>query len=194
MILSDRDIRAALASGRVKVESAFDVDAQVGPASLDFRLGTSFKRYRKAGGAIDPETGVGPADVEPAPLDADGSFTLNPGDFVLGATAEKITVGRDLVARCEGRSSLGRLGLIIHSTAGFIDPGFSGTITLEITNINHLPIKLRPGMRIGQFSFETLTSPCLKDYAEKGGKYMHQVEAQASRIGQDREFAGKRGA
>ena len=188
MILSDRDIRAALAAGRLRIDAPHDVAGQIGPASMDFRLGTSFKRYKDGIPAIDPEKGVAPGDVEPAQLEADGSLILKPGDFVLGVTAETITLGRDLVARCEGRSSLGRLGLIIHSTAGFIDPGFSGTITLEITNINHAAIRLRPGMRVGQFSFESLSSPCERDYAEKGGKYMHQTSAQESRIGQDAEF------
>lgn len=187
MILCDKDIRAALESGRIKVASAkFDVAAQIGPASMDFRLGNSFKWYKEDEiEEIDPNVGVSPDDIESIVVPDGDYFVLNPGDFILGVTAETISIPRDMVARCEGRSSLGRLGLLIHSTAGFIDPGFSGTITLEISNINTVPIRLFPGMRIGQFSFETLTGPCEKDYAEKGGKYMHQTAAQESRIHQD---------
>jgi dCTP deaminase len=105
---------------------------------------------------IDPRQAVTLDEIETVEI-ADGDFfLLHPRDFVLGVTMEKIKIPYDLVARCEGRSSLGRLGLIIHSTAGFIDPGFEGTITLEITNINTVPIKLYPGMRIGQFAFERI--------------------------------------
>lgn len=108
---------------------------------------------------------------------------------MLGVVAEKLTLPRDIVARCEGRSSLGRLGLIIHSTAGFIDPGFSGNVTLEITNINEVPILLYPGMRIGQFAFQTMTTPAEVSYAErKASKYMGDTEAQESRIRADRDY------
>lgn len=192
MILCDADIRSAITSGRIKVESRFDVMAQVGPASLDFRLGNSFKWYKEDQmDEIDPNEGVNPHDIEAITVPDGDYFVLNPGDFILGVTAETISIPRDMVARCEGRSSLGRLGLLIHSTAGFIDPGFAGTITLEITNVNTVPIRLYPGMRIGQFSFETLTHPCEKDYAEKGGKYMNQTDAQESRIGQDGDAGRK---
>lgn len=189
MILSDRDIRAALADGEVAIESDADVQTLVGPASMDFRLGNSFKKYRKDLGEIDPQRGVAAGDLDAETVADGGFYLLKQGEFVLGVTKEKITLGKSLVARCEGRSSLGRLGLVIHSTAGFIDPGFSGTITLEITNVNHVPILLRPGQRIGQFAFERLETPCEVSYAErKGSKYMHQMEAQESRVGDDREF------
>ncbi len=141
---------------------------------------------------IDPREGVDPKHIERVEIEDWRPFIVHPRQFVLGVTAETITLGRHHVAKCEGRSSLGRLGLIIHSTAGFIDPGFSGTITLEITNINEVPIALYPGMRIGQFAFEKLSSEVEISYAErKGSKYMNQTEAQESRIVRDTDYTVK---
>src|SRR5690606_7205144 len=116
-------------------------------------------------------------------------FIVQPGEFVLGVTMEKIKIPDYLVARCEGRSSIGRLGIIIHSTAGFIDPGFEGTITLEITNINRMPVALYPGMRIGQFAFEKMTSPAdIPYYKKTSSKYQNQSLVEESRIHLDPEF------
>lgn len=113
-------------------------------------------------------------------------FVIHPGQFVLGVTLEKLSVPYDLVARCEGRSSLGRLGIILHSTAGYIDPGFAGTITLEMTNINEVPVILYPGMRIGQFAFETIHGTVENTYDKrKGSKYMNQKLPEESRVGLD---------
>lgn len=118
------------------------------------------------------------------------AFLVQPGEFVLGVTMESITVPDDLVVRVEGRSSLGRLGIIVHSTAGFVDPGFSGTITLEISNLNRMPVALYPGMRICQLAFEMMTSPAETPYNLKpNSKYLGQVLPEESRLSNDPEFA-----
>lgn len=189
MILSDTTIRQEIASWNIVVTSKDNIDVlqQIGPASLDFRLGNFFKMYKLHKTlCIDPKESVPDEHVETIEVKDGDFFLLHPRDFVLGVTMEKIKIPYDLVARCEGRSSLGRLGLIIHSTAGFIDPGFEGTITLEITNINTVPIKLYPGMRIGQFAFERIEGTVENTYDKRvGSKYMHQVLPEQSRIGQD---------
>lgn len=154
---------------------------------MDFRLGNFFKIYKRDRlQIIHPGEAINPNAIEIIEVPDGGEFILHPGQFVLGVTIEKIKVPYDLVARCEGRSSLGRLGIIIHSTAGFIDPGFEGTITLEITNINEVPIALKPGMRIGQFAFETIYGTVENTYDKRlGSKYMHQVLPEESRIIKD---------
>ncbi|OGJ49521.1 dCTP deaminase, partial [Candidatus Peregrinibacteria bacterium RIFOXYB2_FULL_32_7] len=117
------------------------------------------------------------------------AIIIQPGEFVLGVTMETLKLPDNLVARCEGRSSLGRIGLIIHSTAGFIDPGFEGTVTLEISNINRMPLALYPGMRIGQLAFETMTSPAEVPYNKKKcAKYQGQKLPEESKISKDAEF------
>lgn len=189
MILSDSSILERLESWDIACESLlwYEIREQVGPASLDFRLGNTFKIYRKSRQTvIDSKAWVDYDHVETIELADGDKFVLHPGDFVLGVTAEKIKIPYDLVARCEGRSSIGRLGVIIHSTAGFIDPGFSGTITLEMTNINELPVALYVGMRIGQFAFEKIDGEVKNTYDKrKGSKYMNQILPEASRIGND---------
>ncbi|MHA1667537.1 MAG: dCTP deaminase, partial [Candidatus Heimdallarchaeaceae archaeon] len=122
-------------------------------------------------------------------VEDDKPFYLQPGEFVLGVTKEKIKVPNDLVVRVEGRSSLGRLGIIVHSTAGFVDPGFEGTITLEISNLNRLPIALYPGMRIGQYAFELMTGECdVPYYMKESSKYQNQELPEESRVTDDPEF------
>ena len=189
MILSDSEIRVRLRSGEIGLETRaeYDIFEQIGPASVDFRLGNFFKIYKRDRlQIIHPNEPIKAESVETIEVSNEGEFILHPGQFVLGVTVEKIKVPYDLVARCEGRSSLGRLGIIIHSTAGFVDPGFEGTITLEITNINEVPIALKPGMRIGQFAFETLLGIVENTYDKrKGSKYMHQVLPEESRIVKD---------
>ncbi|MDD2907370.1 MAG: dCTP deaminase [Candidatus Gracilibacteria bacterium] len=189
MILADSKIKQRLQSGELEVISlgGYNINEQIGPTSLDFRLGNSFKIYKKSRQTvIDSRTGFDKDHIETITLEDGDKFVLHPGDFVLGVTMEKIKIPYDLVARCEGRSSLGRLGLIIHSTAGFIDPGFEGTITLEMTNINELPIALYVGMRIGQFAFETIDGVVENTYDKrKGSKYMNQVLPEESRINSD---------
>lgn len=191
MILSDKDIRAAIQSGKIKLEAPYNYLDDIQPASLDVRLGNKFKVYEHTRNVVldpmHPEHNALATRLIEVP---DGEpFYIQPGEFVLGATSIKITVPHDLTVRVEGRSSLGRLGIIVHSTAGFIDPGFEGTITLEISNINRLPIALYPGMRVAQFAFEMMSSPAEVPYgAERGSKYSGQVEPEASRIGADKEF------
>lgn len=194
MILSDRDIKARLASGDIVVKSPEDDHLpNVGASSMDFRLGKYFKVYNHSKHAMldpmNPDTFQDVArliEIE----EEDAPFVVQPGEFVLGVTMESVKLADDLVARVEGRSSLGRLGIIVHSTAGFIDAGFEGTITLEITNINRMPVALYPGMRVCQLAFETMTSPAEVPYnKKKSQKYQGQRYPEESRIALDPQFA-----
>ncbi len=180
MVLSDRDIRAAIAEGRIGIDP-FD-PACVQPASVDIRLDDQFRVFRSTRHAyidlaapLDDITELVAVDEAP--------FILHPGEFVLGSTRERIRLSDDLVSRVEGKSSLGRLGLLIHSTAGFIDPAWDGHITLELSNVNTIPITLYPGMRIGQLSFFRLTSPAERPYGspELGSSYQGQSGPTPSR-------------
>ena len=174
MLLSDRDIRAEVESGRVRLEPYEPTMVQ--PSSIDVRLDRFFRvfenhRYPH----IDPaqEQSELTREVEPV---GDEPFILHPGEFVLGSTYEVVSLPDDVAARLEGKSSLGRLGLLTHSTAGFIDPGFTGHVTLELSNVATLPIKLYPGMKIGQLCFFRLTSPSEHPYgsAASGSRYQDQ--------------------
>jgi dCTP deaminase len=174
MILSDRTIREAIESGRIVIDP-FD-PAKVQPSSVDLTLDRSFRVFRNHTRAvIDVKERMDDLteEVEIAP---DGVFLLHPGEFVLGATAELVGLPDDLVGRIEGKSSLGRLGLLIHTTAGFVDAGFSGYLTLELSNVATLPITLYPGMKIGQISFLQMTSPADVPYGTGalGSKYRGQ--------------------
>ncbi len=174
MLLSDRDIRAALESGRVVLDP--HEPAMVQPSSVDVRLDRYFRTFENHRYPhIDPaeEQPDLTRQVEP---ERDEPFILHPGEFVLASTFEVVTLGDDIAARLEGKSSLGRLGLLTHSTAGFIDPGFSGHVTLELSNVATLPIKLWPGMKIGQLCFFALTSPAEHPYgsAAYGSRYQGQ--------------------
>ena len=192
MILSDRDIRVALQSGRVTIESADpNLARHIHASSMDLHLGNVFKLYEHSKFALldpkNPETFQG--NTRTVEVKAGEPFIVQPGEFILGVTMEKITVPDDLVVRVEGRSSLGRLGIIVHSTAGFVDPGFSGTITLEISNLNRLPVALYPGMRVCQLAFEEMTSPAEMPYHKKpGSKYQNQMLPEESRLADDPEF------
>ena len=174
MILSDRSLREQIAAGRIIIEP-FD-DALVQPSSVDVRISNLFRVFRNhTAGVIDVK--VDTRDMtELVEIPLDGVFMLHPGEFVLGSTLERVAVPDDLVARIEGKSSLGRLGLLIHSTAGFIDPGFTGHITLELSNVANLPITLWPGMKIGQLCLLRLTSPAEHPYGSSkvGSKYQGQ--------------------
>jgi dCTP deaminase len=173
VILSDRTLREQLALGRIVVEP-FD-EACVQPSSIDVKLSNHFRVFRNhTAGVIDVKSAI---DLtEPVEIADDGVFMLHPGEFVLGSTLERIAVPDDMVSRIDGKSSLGRLGLIIHSTAGFIDPGFDGHITLELTNIATLPITLYPMMKVGQVSFMMMTTPADRPYGSgaTGSKYQGQ--------------------
>jgi len=196
MILSDRDIKASIESGAIGLVSPQDDHLpNIGASSMDFRLGHYFKVYNHAHHAVlDPMDANSFKDI--ARLieikDTKTPFIIQPGEFVLGVTMESVRLSDDLVARVEGRSSLGRLGIIVHSTAGFIDAGFEGTITLEITNINRMPVALYPGMRVCQLAFETMSSKADVPYNKKrSSKYQGQKYPEESRIAMDPQFANQ---
>ena len=174
MLLSDRDILAEIEAKRVVVEP-YD-EAMIQPSSIDFRLDRFFRvfenhRYPHIDPAVDQSDLT--REVEPQ---GDEPFILHPGEFVLASTYEVVTLPDDISARLEGKSSIGRLGLLTHSTAGFIDAGFSGHVTLELSNVATLPIKLWPGMKIGQLCFFRLTSPAEQPYGSgaTGSRYQGQ--------------------
>ncbi len=183
MLFSDRDIRASIASGAIGIEP--HQPALIQPASIDVRLDRVFRVFNQAHGRshIDPahrQEGL----TTLVRAGADG-FMLHPGQFVLGSTLERIRFPADVAGRLEGKSSLGRLGLVVHSTAGFLDPGFDGHVTLELSSVAPLPIRLHVGMLIGQVCFLPLTSACEVPYgAERGSRYQWQnwpTESQAWR-------------
>ena len=181
MLLSDRDIRQELESGRVGLDP-LDM-SMVQPSSVDVRLDKLFRlidnhKYQHIDPALDQPDLTRLVEVEPG-----DAFVLHPGEFVLGATYEVVSLPDDIAARLEGKSSLGRLGLLTHSTAGFIDPGFSGHVTLELSNVATLPITLWPGMKIGQLCFFRLSSPAEHPYGSEkyGSRYQGQRGPTASR-------------
>ena len=180
-VLSDGTIRRLIAEGRVRIEP-FD-DSMVQPASVDLRLGTSFRVFHNhritAIDLAEPPRNL----TELVEVEDDESFVIHPGEFVLGRTQEHVELPDDIVARIEGKSSLGRLGLIVHATAGFVDPGFKGTLTLEITNLTRVPIILWPGKPIAQLSFMALDRPAERPYGhpDLGSHYHGQTEATESR-------------
>ncbi|MGV3759276.1 MAG: dCTP deaminase [Actinomycetota bacterium] len=174
MILSDRSMREAIDAGRIVIEP-FD-ESMVQPASIDVRLDRYFRVFlNHTMPVIDVKQNLEEL-TQLVEMTNDEPFVLHPGEFVLGATFERIALPDDLVARVEGKSSLGRLGLLIHSTAGFIDAGFDGHITLELSNVANLPITLYPGMKIGQISFMQMTTPADEPYGSTklGSKYQGQ--------------------
>ena len=181
MLLSDRDIKAVIDSGRVRLEP-YD-EAMVQPSSIDVRLDKYFRLFDNHKYPF-----IDPAEDQPdltrlIEVEHDEPFVLHPGEFVLGSTFEVVTLPDDVAARLEGKSSLGRLGLLTHSTAGFVDPGFSGHVTLELSNVATLPIKLWPGMKVGQLCFFGLSSPTENPYgsAKHGSRYQGQRGPTASR-------------
>ena len=180
-VLSDGTIRRLVQEGHIGIEP-WDPE-MVQPASIDLRLGDSFRVFHNfrvaAIDLADPPTNL----TERIGLAEGESFVIHPGEFVLGRTEERVRMPDDLVARIEGKSSLGRLGLIVHATAGFVDPGFEGTLTLEITNLTRVPIVLWPGKPIAQLSFMTLDAPAERPYGhpDLGSHYHGQTEATESR-------------
>ena len=181
-VLADRDIRTELEAGRVRIDPYDPADLQ--PSSVDLHLDRSFRVFRNNRYAfIDPRTPQ-PDLTEMLTVADDEPFILHPGEFVLGQTLERVTLPDDLVARLEGKSSLGRLGLLIHSTAGFVDSGFSGNLTLELSNVANLPITIYEGMPIGQISFMRMDGPVARPYGsrEAGSKYQGQAEPTPSRF------------
>lgn len=190
MILSDKDILERISKKDIKIDSKYkNWKDQIHASSMDLRLGNFFKIYKSNEiSMLDPYS---ISDNQTVLIEKNKStpFIIHPNDFVLGVTLESITLANNLVARVEGRSSLGRLGIVIHSTAGFIDAGFSGTITLEISNLNTTPVALYPEMRVCQLAFEEMSSPAIVPYGEKkSSKYQNQVLPEESRINIDPEF------
>ena len=181
MLLSDRDIRDEIAAGRVGCEPF--TESMIQPSSVDVRLDKFFRVFENHKySVIDPSIEQ-PDLTREVITEGDEPFILHPGEFVLASTYEVITLPDDIAGRLEGKSSLGRLGLLTHSTAGFIDPGFSGHITLELSNVANLPVKLFPGMKIGQLCLIRLSSPAEHPYgsAKYGSRYQGQRGPTASR-------------
>lgn len=181
MVLSDGTIRQEIESGRIKIDP-FQADL-IQPSSVDLRVDSKYRVFNNSRypyiDVKEPMEGL----TELVTPGEDEAFILHPGEFVLGQTLEKVTLPNDLVARLEGKSSLGRLGLLIHSTAGFVDAGFSGNLTLELSNVANLPITLYHGMPIGQLSFMRMDKPVDSPYGSdrNGSKYQGQAEPTASR-------------
>ena len=185
MVLSDRDIKKALAEKRVVVKPSPDFSTQLGSNSLDLRLGSTFRVFDHSKFAyIDPYDKNSSSDVTREIKVKEGErFIIQPGDFVLGTTTEYIEIPDDLIGSLEGRSSIGRLGVIIHSTASSIECGFRGHITLELANMGKMPVALYPGMRICSVSFSELTSPAeVPYYKKKNAKYAGQKGPDESKI------------
>jgi dCTP deaminase len=180
MVLSDRDIKAELEAGRIVITPLDLKDVQ--PASVDVRLGNNFRIFRNSSHTVIDPTVSQPGLTEEIVVPEGEAFILHPGQFALGTTLERIGIPDDILGKLEGKSTLGRLGLMIHSTAGYVDPGWDGELTLELSNVATLPIMLRPGMRIGQMSFERMSSPVERPYgsAELGSHYQGQVGATPS--------------
>jgi len=174
MICSDKSIRELIASKEIVIEP-FD-DSCVQPSSVDLHIDRYFRLFRNHSLEVIDVKEDQENLTELVEIEEDGVLVLHPGEFILGATLERVALPDNIVGRLEGKSSLGRLGLLIHSTAGFVDPGFDGYITLELSNVANLPIKLYPGMKIGQISFLYMTTPADQPYGALGlgSKYQFQ--------------------
>lgn len=190
MILSDRNIADALDEGDLKIEPIGDFSQQLQPATFDVRLGNEFMVFDHANlTSIDLND---PRDIAQytteIQIEEDDEFVLHPGDFALGTTMEWVEIPDDLIALAQGRSSIGRLAVIIHATAGVIDPGYHGQITLELSNLGDVPVSLNPGMRIAQLLFLQLLDPAERPYGvERDSKYQNQSGPVASRVNDDPE-------
>ena len=188
MILSDRDIATALEEGRIRIDPAPDLAAQLGSVSVDFRLGTTFMVFEHSKHSfIDPRQphSIGEA-MRTIEVAADEAFIMQPGDFALASTMESLELPDDLLGRLEGRSSIARLGITVHSTAAVFEPGWVGTATMELSNLGRMAVALYPGMRICAFSFETVSSPVMTPYRAKlNNKYAGQVTPRASLLAEE---------
>lgn len=187
MVLSDRDIRAEIEGGRIVIDPYLPEAVQ--PSSVDLHLDRRFRVFRNNRYAFIDVREEQPELTELVEISGDEPFVLHPGEFVLGSTLERVELPDDVVARLEGRSSLGRLGLLIHSTAGYVDPGWEGNLTLELSNVANLPIMLYDGMKIGQISFQRLSSPAEMPYGDPrlGSRYRGQRDPTASLYHRDFE-------
>jgi len=188
MILADRDIKAALADGRIKITPAPDLAIQLGSVSVDFRLGGTFMVFEHSRHSfIDPRQpqSIGDA-MRTIEVAEDERFIMQPGDFALASTIESLELPDDLLGRLEGRSSIARLGITVHSTAAVFEPGWVGTATMELSNLGRMPVALYPGMRICSFSFEQVSSPVEMPYRlKRNAKYAGQVTPRASLLAEE---------
>lgn len=188
MVLSDRDIKKAFASGRIKISPKPDLKIQLGSCSIDLRLGSKFRIFEHSKFPyIDPSSKLaGNMTTEISVIDKE-PFILQPGDFCLATTIESFSLHNDLLARLEGRSSLGRLGIVVHSTASIFEPGWDGVVVMELGNLGRMPVALYPGMRICALTFEELSSPALVPYnKKKSAKYVGQRTPLPSKISEER--------
>lgn len=188
MVLSDRDLKKLIQIGKIKIDPAPDLSTQLSSCSIDLRLGNSFRVFEHSRHAfIDPFAKEDSSDfTREIKIEDDKPFIIQPGDFVLATTAEYVEIPDDLAGRLEGRSSIGRLGIVIHSTASQIDAGWKGNITLEIANMGKMPVALYPDMRICSLSFEQLSSPAdIPYYKKKNAKYSGQKGPDESKIKED---------
>jgi dCTP deaminase len=188
MILSDRDIRLALAAGRIKIDPAPDLASQLGSVSVDFTLGRNFMVFEHSRYSfIDPRSpqSIGDA-MRTIEVGVDEPFIMQPGDFALASTVESLSLPDDLLGRLEGRSSIARLGITVHSTAAVFEPGWVGTATMELSNLGRMAVALYPGMRICSFSFEQVSSPVDVPYRlKRNAKYAGQVTPRASLLAEE---------
>ncbi len=185
MVLSDRDIKKALTSKRIVIKPSPDFTTQLGSCSIDLRLGNTFRVFDHSKHAyIDPAKKDYSNEItKEITVEREGAFIMQPGEFVLAVTLESVTIPADLMGRLEGRSSLGRLGLVVHSTASIFDPGWDGKPVLELGNLGRMAIKLTVGMRICAMTFEELSSPAVTPYtSKKFAKYKFQQGPEESRI------------
>jgi dCTP deaminase len=188
MVLSDRDIKKSLESGRIVIVPVPDVKTQLGSCSIDLHLGNAFRIFEHSKYAyIDPTKKDFSKEVTREVIVRDGEpFIMQPGDFVLAVTIERVKISNDLIGRLEGRSSFGRLGIVVHSTASVFDAGWDGNPVLELGNLGRMPVALYPGMRICSFTFEELSSPAEVPYTKKKkAKYRVQEGPNESRIHQE---------
>ena len=188
MILSDRDIKQAINSGKISIDPAPNFENQLGSCSIDFHLGNTFKIFNHSKYPyIDPRSPNLTSELmKDIVVPGDEPFIMRPGEFCLATTVENLKLSDDLLGRLEGRSSLGRIGIIVHSTAARFDPGWDGTPVLELGNIGVLPVALYPKMKICSFTFEQLSSPSENPYAKrKNAKYTNQKSPVASRISEE---------
>mgnify|MGYP004662953369 FL=1 len=190
-ILSDKTIKEYLKEGKIVIDPLKD-EQQIQPSSVDMRLGDEFKVFKVIRKPyIDPKDEEDIAEyMESSTVPEGEAFIIHPNEFALATTQEYVKVPDDLVARVEGRSSMGRLGVTMHVTAGYVDPGFEGRITLEISNIGAMPVALYPGQRVCQLVFETMTTPAELPYGhpKRNSKYMKQLTPESSRVKLDYEL------
>ena len=190
-ILSDKTIKEYLEEGKIVIDPLKD-EQQIQPSSVDMRLGDEFKVFKVIRKPyIDPKDEEDIAEyMESSTVPEGEAFIIHPNEFALATTQEYVKVPDDLVARVEGRSSMGRLGVTMHVTAGYVDPGFEGRITLEISNIRAMPVALYPGQRVCQLVFETMTTPAELPYGhpKRNSKYMKQLKPESSRVKLDYEL------